>query len=325
MSSPTSSLSTLRPELGSMLEFDLAANRAGYIATKVAPVLEVAKQTGTFGKYTIEQLLQTKDTVRAPGAPYGRSKSTFGTATYACVENGWEEPVDDREAEMYSDYIDAEMIATERCLSIVQQNAEIRWATAIFNASTWTGSTLTTAITHEWDDFTNAVPVSDVAAAKLKVYDLTGIVPNALVINWRTYQNLRMCAEVIDRLESAGAGVASDPSSIGIAQLQSVFDLSKIIVAGGIKNTANEVLAASLSPVWSNEYAMVCRVAETNNIKEPCIARTFHWGADGSSIGGTVESYRDETVRSNIIRVRHDVDELVMYTECGHLLSNIIT
>ena len=90
-----------------------------------------------------------------------------------------------------------------------------------------------------------------------------------------------------------------------------------------MKNTANEADSVSLSSVWSNEYAMVCRVATSNDMHEACIARTFHWGADGSSVGGTVESYRDETVRGEIIRVRHDVDEVVMYPEAGHLLSNI--
>jgi hypothetical protein len=51
----------------------------------------------------------------------------------------------------------------------------------------------------------------------------------------------------------------------------------------------------------------------------------FHWSEDGSSPGGTVESYRDEIVRGNIIRVRHDVDEVVLYAQAGHLLSNITT
>jgi hypothetical protein len=66
---------------------------------------------------------------------------------------------------------------------------------------------------------------------------------------------------------------------------------------------------------------MVCRVATGNDFREPCIGRTFHWAGDGSSIDGAIESYRDEVVRSNIIRVRHDVDEVVLYAQAGHLLK----
>jgi hypothetical protein len=60
-------------------------------------------------------------------------------------------------------------------------------------------------------------------------------------------------------------------------------------------------------------------------MRDACIGRTFHWSQDGSSIGGTVESYRDERVRGDVIRVRHDVDEIVLYPQAGHLLSNVTT
>jgi hypothetical protein len=107
--------------------------------------------------------------------------------------------------------------------------------------------------------------------------------------------------------------------------LAAVFDLPHIIVAGGSQNTANEGQVAAISQLWSDEYAMVCRVATGADFKEPCIGRTFHWGADGSSIGGTVESYREEQTRSEIIRCRHDVDEITLYPQAGHLLSNVTT
>jgi hypothetical protein len=74
--------------------------------------------------------------------------------------------------------------------------------------------------------------------------------------------------------------------------------------------------------VWG-DYAMVCRVATSADIREPCIARTFHYTPDGSQIGGTIETYRDETIRSDIVRVRHEVDEVVMYAQMGHLIAGI--
>ena len=70
---------------------------------------------------------------------------------------------------------------------------------------------------------------------------------------------------------------------------------------------------------------MICKTPDSNDIQEPCVGRTFHWSADGSSMGGTVETYRDETKRSNIVRVRQDTDEKVLYAATGHLLSNITT
>lgn len=325
MPSPTGSLATLRPDLATFLEFDLESDKAGFIATQVFPVINVMSQAGSFGKIPIEQLLQQRVTARSPGSGYARGNWTFTSATYATEEHGAEEPIDDREAKMYAEYFQAEQISTMRAFSAVLRNAEARVAAAVFNATTWTGSALTTAPTHEWDDATNAVPLTDVEAAVQKIYDNSGLWANALIINRKVFRNLRNNAQMIDRIESAGAGSPTKASDITVQMMAAAFDLEHIIVAGTSKNGAKEGQAATPTQIWSGEYAMVCKVANGGDMREPCIGRTFHWSDDGSSIGGTVESYREESNRSDIIRVRHDVDEIVLYTEAGHLLSNITT
>jgi len=327
MPSPSSSLATLRPDLATFLQFDLESDRSGFIASQVLPVVDVASQAGNFGKIPLAQLLQQRTTLRAPGAGYARGDFTFEPATYACEEHGAEDVVDDRQAKMYREYFDAEQIATMRAFSSVLRNAEQRVADAVFNTTTWNGGALTTGITNEWDEnhLTNAIPIQDVEAAVKKVYEGSGLWPNALIINRRVFRNLRNLNQIIDRVNSSGAGNASKPSDITADMLAKVFDLDYVIVAGASRNNAKEGQAASPVQIWSNEYAMVCRVATTNDMAEPCIGRTFHWSEDGSSIGGAVETYREEAVRGEVVRVRHDVDEIILYAQAGHLLSNITT
>lgn len=325
MASPTSTLTTQRPDLASsMEEFSLEMNQRDFIGTQVAPVINVAKQIGQFGKIPLEQLLSNRETRRAPGAGYSRKNWKFSVAQYATEEHGAEEPVDAREAEMYSDYFDAEMMAVQRARHDVLINAEKRLASMLFNATTWNGAALTTAITNEWDDAVNAVPLTDVEAAVRKVWLGSGLWPNALVINRAVFRNLRNCASIIDRIKYQGFQDVR-ASSITPQALAALFDLDYVIVAGGLKNTANDGQNASIAQVWSDEYAMVCRVATTNDPREPCVGRVFHWAADGSELNGTVEQYEEPQSRSDIYRVRHDVDEMVMYTEAGHLLSNVTT
>lgn len=323
MPSPSSALSTLRPDLAASFEaFDLAAEKAGYIGQKVMPVVDVASQAGNFGKIPLAQLLQQRDTKRAPGSGYARGNFTFEPATYSCEEHGAEEPVDDREAKMYANYFDAEVIATQRAYNAVLRNAEKRIADAVFNTSTWTGSSLTTDVSGTpWATISSAVPLTNVESAVQKVYDNSGLWPNALVINRKVFRNLRNTAQVIDRIASSGAGNRNLASDVTVDMLAQAFDLDYIIVAGGSQNTATEGQTAAVGQIWSSTYAMVCRVATSSDFREPCIGRTFHWSADGSSVDGAIESYRDEVVRSNVIRVRHDVDEIVLYAQAGHLLK----
>jgi hypothetical protein len=70
---------------------------------------------------------------------------------------------------------------------------------------------------------------------------------------------------------------------------------------------------------------MVAHIDFSQDVRRPTIARTFHWTGDGSEIDGRVETYRDEPVRSEIVRVRHQTAEKVMHVQAGHLLSNITT
>ena len=329
MPSPSTSLATLRPDLAeSFMEFDLEMDARGFVADRVFPVVEVASQAGNFGKIPLEQLLQQRDTKRAPGSGYARGTFTFEPATYACLENGAEEPIDDRESRMYAEYFDAEVIHTLRAFSSVLRNAEQRVADAVFNTTTWTGDgVLTTGITNEWDSnhTTNAVPIADVEFAVQKIYNNSGLWANALIINRKVFRNLRNLDEIIDRISSSGAGSPSKASDITEAMLAQVFDLEHVIVAGSSRNSAKEGQAATPVQIWSDEYAMVCKIATSADFREPCIGRTFHWSEDGSSIGGTVETYRDETVRGDVVRVRHDTDEIVLYPQAGYLLSNVTT
>lgn len=323
MATPSSSLSSLRPDLAASFEaFDLEAEKAGYIARQVMPTVDVASQSGNFGKIPLAQLLQQRNTVRSNGSGYARGNFTFDPATFSCEEHGAEEPVDDREAKMYAEYFDAELIATRRAYNAVLRNAEKRVADTIFNTTTWTGASLTTDVSATpWATVATAVPLTQVETAVQKVYDNSGLWANALVVNKKVFRNLRNTVQVTDRIASSGAGDRALASDVSIQLLAEAFSLDYIIVAGGSQNSAIEGQAASVGQIWSSSYAMVCRVAVGADFRDPCIGRTFHWSGDGSSVDGTIETYRDETVRSNIIRVRHDVDEIVLYAQAGHLLK----
>jgi len=325
MPSPTSTLSTLRPDLAEFQEFELEQEKQGYVALKVLPVVEAGLQSDNPGKLPLEALLFQADTKRNSRSGYNRGSFKFETFSYSTSENGWEEPIDARDEKRYRHILQVDRIANARAAGVVARNQEQRASALVFNTTTWTGASLTTDITHEWDDATNCVPCTDVEAAVQKIYDNSGLWANALVINRKVFRNLRNSAQVIDRIESAGAGNATKATDITAAMLAAVFDLEHIIVAGSSKNSANEGQAATPAQIWSGEYAMVCRISTSADMRDPCIGRTFHWSEDGSIIGGTVEEYEEVQTRSRIIRVRHETDEVIMYPQAGHLLSNITT
>lgn len=322
MPSPSSSLVTLRPDLSqSFTQFDLAMSQRGFIAQRVLPVIDVAKATGNFGIIPIEQLLQNPDTTRAPGSGYSRGRWTFKPSTYSTVEHGHEEPVDDNEAELYTSYFDAEQIGALRAYDFVLRGMERRAQAVAQSTATFTGA-MTGAAAHTYvaGNFSSATPIEDFETGIQAVFSNSGLWPNAAVMSRKTFRNLRQCQEVIDRIKYSGI-VDPRAGKITAEALAQVFDIEEIIVGGEPQNTADEGQSASISSIWADDKILIARIARTADPREPCVGRIFNYDADGGSIGGTVEAYRDEPKRSEIIRCRNQTDEHLLYAQAGYLLT----
>ena len=309
-------------------EFELRANRQGFIAPQILRPRLVGVQAADIGKIPLEALLLSQSTIRAPGGAYKRGDFEFEKYSYATDESGWEEPMDDRTLAVYAGMIDAEEIHASRAMDFVLGEFERDVATAIYNTTTWTGAALTTAITNEWDDAANATPITDIIGARQKIIDGSGLYPNALICNRKQWEYLANVDSIVDRVKYTSE--ANQGNMRGA--VAAVLDVDMILVAGGIKNTANPQATPSLASVWSDEYVMLARVATTDDPGEPCVGRTFIWTGDGPGVPGTdeelalvVEEYRDESVRSTIMRARNDRDVVIMYAAAAHLLSNAIT
>lgn len=323
MANPTSSLVTLRPDLRSLEQFDLEMDRLGFVTLKVLPVFEAPEQHGPFGRIKLEQLLRVPDTRRAPKGNYARDDWEFDTISYTTVEHGFEERVDDNEAAMYANYFDYELVCANRATDAVLRSQEVRGCSILQNTTTFTSQTTdaTAAGGYAWSNYAAATPIENVETAVRAVWTRTGIWPDTLVLEKHTFRDLRLCREVIDAVRSSGAGELSVVQNITVDMLRRVFDLNKIYVAGSATNANQPSQTRSINSIWSQTYALVCKTPDTNDIKEPCLGRTFHWAGDGSNIGGTFETYREESVRGDIVRCRHQTDEKLIYTEMGQLLK----
>lgn len=317
--SPTTTLAVPRLDLGrSVMSLDLLAQQQRYIGLQVFPAFEVAKESGSYGKIPIASLLANMETARAPGASYNRATWKFETDSYLTEEHGAEEPVDDRTATVFRDYFDHELIAASRVQNVVLRKHEVRVAAALDTA----GATYTAAAGNAWNT-DNGDPFEDVEAAAQAMYD-RGLIPNALVLSWKAFRNLRQNPAIIDRIESGGAGESSAQRTITAQKLADLFDLRYVFVGGGQNVTSNEEQTLAMGSIWPNDKAYVVRVCEnTSDLVDPCCGRTMHYSADGSRIGTVFETYREEQTRANIVRARMDTDEKVIHTEAIQRITGI--
>ena len=325
MPTPNVTLLTQSPDLQTFFEYEYEASEAYFIGSRVMPLLSVPRQAGNFGRITLETLMEhSTSTLRAPTSGYNRRQYEFEQDSWSTIEHGIEEILDDREVDMYSSYFAAEAVATRRAVNSILTAHEQRVATATMDTTFYNSDAkyFVDAAT-VWSD-PASTPIEDIEAAWVKFRNNTGFRPNAIIINEYTYRALRNHPDIIARVTSDGAGDQARARDVNVAQLEAVLDIDQVLVGGGMYNMANPSQSAQLSDIWPN-VALVTKTARTNDIREACIGRTMHWQGDGSSPGGLIETYREEAIRSGVVRVRHDTDEKILYPELGVMINAVLS
>lgn len=320
MPTPTSSTTVQRPDLGALaFEYYMAAEQRGFIGLRLLPIFEAAFQSADYPIIPLEAILKIQNLKRASRAGYPRSDWKFETGTYKCEEYGWEELIDDREANLYARYFDAEEIANMRAVDILLRGQEQRIASYLMNTSNITG---TSNVSTEWSTAASCTPLADVKAAKAAMKAASGLKPNVIAMAEKVFDNLMISSEILTAFRYTNP-IETGSMEVKRRLLAQYFGVDEVLVAGGVKDTKKKGTATTIGDIWDDEYILLARVSAGGpDLREPCLGRTFLWTAD-SPQNLNVESYREETKRSNVIRVRHDVDEAIVFAGAGYLLGNI--
>ena len=239
--------------------------------------------------------------------------------TYNCEDHGWEEPLDDSEVALYTRFFDAEVVSVELATDVLLRNHEKRVQAVLQNTSNAAGDT---AVTNEWDDAANATPKADVTAGIQAMRAASGLTPNVGVCSSKVFENVMVTNEIKTYLQYTSPHLV-----LGMEAQRQVlaryFGLDEIFVGDGVEDTAAKGQDTVIGDIWDDEYFNLVRVSRGGaRLREPAFGRTFLWTGDSPSIV-TAEQYREDATRSWIYRVRHNVDEAIVYTGANYVLTNI--
>ena len=316
MPRPTSTTTIQRPDLGVLAyEYLIDAPTRGFIGLQVMPVFMTPWQAADYPIIPLESLILEQDTRRSPRGGYNRGDWKFETGTYQCEEYGWEEPVDDVEAKLYTRFFDSEMVSTYIGVDRILRGHERRVAAKVFDSADASVST-------EWSTAATATPQEDIEKARLAMRSTSGLLPNALVMGYTPFRNVLKTNEIKDALKYTNPiDLGNEDSQRSL--LAQYMGVEQIIVGGAIRNTAKKGQNFTLADIWDDEYVALMRVSGGGQVlREPAYGRTFLWEADSPGIV-MVESYREEDIRSNIIRTRQHVAEAVVFDGAKYVLGNI--
>ncbi len=230
-------------------------------------------------------------------------------------------PVDDSEASDISRFFNLESTETRLALRQVQLAHEIRVAAKMFDPSVFALTTSAVSYGSGPSSIANMDIGLDIDSAKQQIQsrgestkDLT------VVMSLNNFLRARASTKLQNRIRGT---VSTDTFLVLSAQaLADAFDVKQVLVARSSYDTSKEgANSASLSAIWSDTYIWVGQSitgGSSENYFNGSAGFTLYWNEDSSLF--QVESYREEAIRSTIVRARHNTSEKIVNARAGQLL-----
>jgi hypothetical protein len=293
---------------------------AGLIGTAVMPILDVPVRAGQYPSFVLKegQLLKSDMKNRAPYSDYARGTRAFTQDTYTALEYGYEEAVDDTVTLDVARFFDAEVMAAKLAKRKLLLAHELRVASKIFDTGAFTSTNSGTAYT----------------VANLATFDVGQDVQEALdrmlargesttntrvVIPYPVWTRLRASTKFQNRLR--GTGLSSDTILNASTQAAAeVFGVAEVLIGRASYDSAPEGIAFSAANVWANTYIWVGSVTQASaGYFGGGAGFTLNWSEYGPAIG--VSTYREEAIKSNIVRASQYTAEKVVNANAGQLIT----
>lgn len=315
----TNSAAIFRGDIAGVVE-QAKDYEAGLIGTQVMPILDVPVRSGQYPSFVLKegQLLKSDVKNRAPYSAYARGTRAFNQDTYLTLEYGYEESVDDTVTLDVARFFNAETIAAKLAKRKLLLAHELRVAAKIFDNTTFTATNSGTAYTT--GNLASFDAAQDVQEAIDRLLSKGESVTNlSVVIPYPVWTRIRASTKFQNRLR--GAGISSDTILNASTQAAAeVFGVAEVLIGRASYDTAPEGVAFAAGNVWANTFMWVGSVTQASaGYFGGGAGFTLNWSEYGPAIG--VSTYREEAIKSNIVRASHFVAEKVINANAGQLIT----
>jgi len=280
-----------------------------YIADIIFPGFKVAKETGKYYQYD-KAKFRRNTTKRAAGAKaneveYGLSTASFTTEDHALKEKTPWEII--RQADSA---LNPEMDATENITEQLLIDKEVALATSMASTATITQNT-TLSGTSQWSDYTNSDPIGDVKTAITTVQKAIGRKPNTMIIGKEVFDKLSDHPDIVEKVKYSQLGVLTEDL------LARIFNVSKVIVAEAIYNSATEGATDSLGYIWG-KHAWLAYITPSARLRSITLGFTFKYE------DRKVKKWDDEDAEARFVRANENYVQKFVAAEAAYLIKNAV-
>lgn len=299
-----------------------------FVATRVFPVVPVAKASAVYHTFPRGYFFRDEVGPRPLGGVPNRADYKVETDTYYCEEEALAAYLDDRERANATPPHDPER---SKVRLLTQQHLIHRdrlWANAFFKQGVWTHdwtgkSTSPSASNKEflqWDQ-DNSDPIAFIDQRKETIAETTGFEPNVMVLGRAVSRTLKNHPLVRERIQYTQRGIITEDL------LAELFGVDRVVVPGGVVNTAKEGATDAFEFILGKRDALLVYAAPEPAIDHPSGGYTFSWtgllGAEGFE--ASVWRGRNEEAHSDWYQVRMAYDMKRVAADLGIFFSDAVS
>ena len=327
---PTSSTTIQRADLAQLMwEYNFIAAQQGFVGARMLPFFGVPEQSADYPFLPFEAYMKVADDLRAADGSYNENDWQWETKTYSCKDRGISERIDDSLRRLYSRFFDIAEVATQIAYNTVLKNHEIRSTALLLDTATFTNAAAAVA----WSTPATATPLVDIKGRSDAMFGATGLLPNVVTMGYSDWSYLTRTTEIKEAFKYSGASPFEvAPIDAKLRMMAEYFEVDEVLVSKQVKDSAKKGQSKTVAQVWTAGKVFVGRVADmpdsnnfgmagsSANLKEPVVGRTFQWEAD-APMPVIVEEWRNEDRRSDMVRARTHIGEVIQFAGAGQILT----
>jgi len=236
-------------------------------AFSMFPALPVGQPSGYIPKYKKEDWLRvgTVDLYKRVGATesvgddYALDKQAYTTEPYA-----FHVDVTRRDREVYDNPFDPVRDATWFVVNRLRMVTTALFVSSFLATNTWGADKAGGVDFTKWSD-ANSDPIADVLSWKQAVLELTGFLPNRMLITFDVFAALQTNSAIRDVLK-----VTSD-KVVTRERLANLFDLEELVVLDSVRTTAakGETATSSNTGLFATKKALLVFAPDRPSVRMP--------------------------------------------------------
>lgn len=296
-----------------------AQDESKFIASKVFPIVGVAKQTDKYFKYTKNDWFRDEAQRRADATESAGSGYNLDTDSYSCEVYAFHKDIGDKTRKNADSPINLDAEASKFVMSRMLLRQEIQFVADFIRTGVWGTDVVGTTDFVKWDDYANSDPAEDVEEGKEMILKNTGFMPNTLVIGYQVWRKLKRHPLFREQIKYTSS------KQLTPELVASMLEVDKVVVAQAIKATNKEGATGAYDFIHGKS-ALLCYSAPSPGLLQPSAGYIFAWTGLEGGLGTSVatSTIRMDLLKADRIETEAAWDNKLVASDLGYYFSAVV-